>query len=263
MNQRISNKTPSSRWIIRIPLGLTVCVLTLVGCGTSQPTGSTVVDPPTPTEIEDRSADNANLSRDELSGGIELPEGEIPPPSSNKTTPGGGGIEMPEVPAAASPPSNDGAAVNQPLLQYANWEDIETEAQTSGKVTVVDLWSLSCEPCLKEFPGLVRLHQQLGSTVQCIAVDMDFDGRKSRPPEHYADRVNAFLTSVGATGFPVYISKTASDDVFTAMKIQSLPAVLVHAADGQIAKVFVDAGETAGFTYEKDVVPFVVELTSK
>ncbi len=69
----------------------------------------------------------------------------------------------------------------------------------------------------------------------------------------------AFLDSVGATGFPTYISSTPSDDVFTSAELISIPAVLVFDADGKIARKFVDAGDTLGFTYEKDVIPFVTK----
>ena len=31
-------------------------------------------------------------------------------------------------------------------------------------------------------------------------------------------------------------------------------------ATGKLVKAFVDAGETAGFTYEKDIIPFVTKL---
>ncbi len=155
---------------------------------------------------------------------------------------------------------DDAGASSSPSIEYGTWEQIESLARSSGRVTVVDLWSLACEPCLKEFPGLVRLHQTKGSSVQCIAVDLDFDGRKSRPPEYYEKQVLDFLGSVGADGFPTYISRTPSDDVFAANKLASIPAVMVFDADGEIAKVFVDAGESAGFTYEQDIVPLVTKL---
>jgi thiol-disulfide isomerase/thioredoxin len=232
----------------------------VAGCGRSDPGESSVVDPPAPANERTLNSD-ADTNRSELSGGIELPEGDIPPPDSNDKSGQGGGIEMPDENEQNQPSPNSDAATTKPEILYASWDEIQAQAQATGKVTVVDLWSLSCEPCLKEFPGLVALHQNLGSSVQCIAVDMDYDGRKSRPPERYADRVGAFLASVGAAGFPTYISKTPSDDIFTTMKIASLPAVLVYGADGRVAKTFVDAGDTAGFSYESDISPLVAELT--
>ena len=105
------------------------------------------------------------------------------------------------MPKGVDAPSDAGASV-QPKVKYGTWDEIQTVAKTSGRITVVDLWSLACEPCLKEFPGLVHLHKTLGSSVQCIAVDMDFDGRKSRPPEHYEQQVIDFLRQRRSFRFP-------------------------------------------------------------
>ena len=56
-----------------------------------------------------------------------------------------------------------------------------------------------CEPCIKEFPGLVKLDKTMREKVTCIGVAVDFDGRKKYPPESYQPTVQAFLTAVGAT----------------------------------------------------------------
>lgn len=237
---------------------ISVVVMLLVvsapGCGSQQAEPSVVESPSPAVEQPDASAATA-----ESPGDLVLPPGEIPDPAASETPaePEGGF----ELPTDVTIPEDSGAAASSKLnLEYASWEQIQASAQATGRVTVVDLWSLACEPCLKEFPGLVRLHQQMGEKVQCIAVDLDFDGRKSRPPEYYEEQVLAFLQSVSAEGFPLYICNTPSDDVFAAAKLPSIPAVLVFDAQGQLAKVFVDAGETAGFTYEADIVPAVEKL---
>jgi thiol-disulfide isomerase/thioredoxin len=253
------NRCDTTHFTRRLPLPIAVlacggiALATFVGCGNSEPAESTVVTPPGPageTESPAKSADPA------APGGLEMPAGEVPQDSSSGTAdPEQGGLEMP---AGSSVPVDSGASRN---IQYGTWEEIQKQVQSTGKVTVVDLWSLSCEPCLKEFPGLVRLHQSFGDTVQCVAIDMDFDGRKTRPPEYYEDRVAAFIESVGAP-FTTYISQTPSDEIYAATKLDSIPAVLIYDADGQLVKVFADAGETVGFTYDKDVIPFVTKLTS-
>jgi thiol-disulfide isomerase/thioredoxin len=178
--------------------------------------------------------------------------------SNSQESNGGGGIEMPanvEIPESSSSES----PVN-PAVRYATWEAIQQEVTSNGKVTVVDLWSLTCEPCLKEFPGLVQLHKTYGAKVRCVAVDLDYDGRKSRPPNFYEERVIAFLESVQASGFPIFISETPSDDVFAATKLISIPAVLIYDENGTLVKSFVDAGPDAGFSYQEDVVPYVEQL---
>jgi thiol-disulfide isomerase/thioredoxin len=248
--------------------GLCFCCLFLgvfAGCGGAERSDSSVVSPPLSGQIE-----KAAPPAVDPPGDIEMPSGEIPTPTTGDPPKTEGGIQMPQgakVPDPAEststgcanvPADSDASATVD--LQYGTWEEIQSVARSSGRITVVDLWSLACEPCVKEFPGLVRLHETLGSSVQCIAVDLDFDGRKSRPPEHYEDQVVSFLRDVGASGFPTYISQTPSDDVFAAMKLASIPAVLIYNAKGELAKAFVDAGETAGFTYQDDVIPLVTKL---
>ena len=267
-------------------------LITCAGCGGSNSSDSAVVPPPAPTVVDlgpsDSGSSESGLSKTGSSdadapGGIELPPGEIPLPTSDESPKTDGGIQMPK---DSTPPVESGArqsdangsgsgangsgangsdakglsATTLPEVQYGTWDEIEAAAKSSGRITVVDLWSLACEPCLKEFPGLVQLHLSLGTSVQCIAVDLDYDGRKTRPPEHYEEPVAAFLQSVGATGFPTYISRTPNEDVYAATKLASIPAVLVYDAQGEIAKVFVDAGETAGFSYERDVIPLVTKM---
>ncbi|MGB7347774.1 MAG: TlpA disulfide reductase family protein [Pirellulaceae bacterium] len=144
-------------------------------------------------------------------------------------------------------------------FKMASWEDAYKTASTSGKVTVVDVWSTVCVPCLKELPGLVELHKELGDQVLCMTVDVDFDGRKSKPPLTYEKDVVAVLSSVGAD-FPNFICTTASDDVYAAAEIDSIPAVFVFDADGKLVKKYVDAGEGVGFGYHKDVIPLVKTL---
>lgn len=224
-------------------------IAALVGCSGSDSSESVVVQPPTPSASE---ADSS-ITR-EPPGGIEMPPGDIPPTSAD--TPPTQGIELPET---VQLPADTGAST-RPTVEYGTWDEIQAVARSSGRITVVDLWSLSCEPCLREFPGLVRLHQALGSSVQCIAVDLDFEGRKARPPEYYEERVVNFLEGVGATGFPTYISQTSSEDVFAAAQVVSIPAVLIYDAEGEIVKVFVDAGDSLGFSYDKDIIPLVTKL---
>ena len=234
------------------------CTALWVGCGGSAPEESTVVTPPDPVASD--AATPADPS--DPPGGLVLPPGEIPDEAPAEDSPAenppakSGGCEMPQT---TEVPPADSAAIGSPDVRYASWEDIEQHVRSTGMITVVDLWSLSCEPCLKEFPGLVELHNSFGARVQCVAVNMDFDGRKSRPPEYYQPRVADFLASVGAE-FTTFISNTPSEDIYAATQLDSIPAVLIYDQAGKIVQVFADAGETIGFTYEKDITPLVAKL---
>ncbi|MEM6365866.1 MAG: TlpA disulfide reductase family protein [Planctomycetota bacterium] len=204
-----------------------------------------------------------NDSRPGDIGSMELPPGES---SAAPATAGdsGSSFELPSGDSGQNPAAQSGSASTSTSianLEIAVWPSIRRQAESTGKVTVVDLWSTACAPCIKEFPGLVRLSKVAPAEIACLSVSVDYDGRKSRPPTRYIDRVAAFLTSMKAE-FPNFVCATPSEEVFAALRIPSIPAVLVFDADGKLVKQFVDAGATAGFTYEDDVIPFVESISS-
>jgi thiol-disulfide isomerase/thioredoxin len=195
-------------------------------------------------------------------GGLQLPQTDLPDAGVSKPGDSTGkpssGLQMPDVdPDAAS--VDEGGEASDTSLRYASWQAIEKQAKSTGKVTVVDLWSTACQPCLEEFPNLVRLHETKGDRVACIGVNVNFDGRKTKPPESYAERITGFLSAVGA-GFDNYVCNTPSEDVFAAIDVPSIPVVMVFDAEGKLVKQFVDAGDTVGFKYDKDIIPLVESL---
>lgn len=227
---------------------------------TNVPISNTLDSGPDSGGLSPEAAGAADTEPKSPPGTLELPSDFDSTPSANEGDANGsepGGIELPpDVDISVDATSAD----TGPSVKFATWQEIDQFAKSAGRITVIDLWSLACEPCLEEFPGLVKLHQTMGDSVQCVAVDVDYDGRKSRPPEYYQKRILDFLRSVRASGFPTYISKTPSDDVFKTTKLISIPAVMIYNAKGEVVKVFVDTGEDNAFTYEKDVVPFVKSL---
>ncbi len=252
--QRISRSQRTSLGSAIQLLAASWVLLTLVGCGKSPEPAPTVTAPPTSAVVDDPA------SQAEPPGTIEMPSGVVPGASDAPAPSPTGGLELPkDVPLPTDSSSTPPVTTSQSPILFADWNTIEQMVTSSNQITIVDLWSLSCPPCMKEFPGLVRLHEQYGSKVKCIGVDVDFDGRKTRPPQSYQSRVDEFLSSVDAK-FPNYISSTPSDDVFKLVDIPSIPAVLVYDAEGNLVKKFADAGDTIGFTYEKDVIPLVEKL---
>jgi len=132
-----------------------------------------------------------------------------------------------------------------------------------GKVVVVDYWSTFCQPCIRELPGLVELHNKYpGSDVKCITVSLDYAGYPDEGPETYKDDVMPFLLQVGAT-FDNIIASDDSDTMLKKLELAAPPAVLVYGRDGKLAKRFDNedaASEAEGFTYHDDISPLVAEL---
>jgi len=158
-------------------------------------------------------------------------------------------------------PAADEKAVTVPI-QILDWEATQKlVASHKGKIVVVDAWSTSCLPCIKEFPNLVALHKSHHKDVACISLNLDYIGLKAKPPEFYRERVLKFLTKHNAT-FDNVLCSEESEAMFEKLGIPSIPAVLVYDRTGKLVKTFDNAeaeNEDEGFTYE-DVTKFVDEL---
>jgi thiol-disulfide isomerase/thioredoxin len=129
-----------------------------------------------------------------------------------------------------------------------------------GKVVVLDVWSTACEPCLRELPGLVALQERFPETLVGIALNSDYAGVRKKPPEFYRDRVRNALETRQAKLLNVLCTEPA-DELYTELKIDSIPAVFVYDRDGSVAAKFdhrtTDMGE---FTYAEHVDPVVLKL---
>lgn len=114
---------------------------------------------------------------------------------------------------------------------------LERIASGQGRVVVLDCWSTSCPPCIKEFPGLLELQKTFGDDVLCLSLSFDYEGIGE--PEEVMPRVLGFLEKVGAA-IPNMLSKEESDVMLTKLDLVSVPGIFVYAQDGSLAKRFDD-----------------------
>lgn len=123
-------------------------------------------------------------------------------------------------------------------LKITDWEETQAAIKKhKGKIVVLDLWSTSCDPCMKEFPNLVKLHQTHSKDVACISASADYTGSKNKPPEFYRERVLTFLKEQDAT-FENFLLNVPSDELFEKIELASIPAVYVYGRDGKLVKRF-------------------------
>lgn len=153
-------------------------------------------------------------------------------------------------------------------LESGTWEDVQARvAESSGKVVVVDLWSTSCLPCIKELPYLGELQREHPDEVVCISLSVDYLGIKSKPPEYYRERVELVLKKC-EVDVRNYLCTTDVDTVFNELELASIPAVYVYGTDGILAQRFdssmlsEDSVDEEPFSYEADVVPLVERLVA-
>lgn len=137
-------------------------------------------------------------------------------------------------------------------------------ASKKGKIVVVDAWSTSCIPCIKEFPNLVALQKSHAEDVVCVSLNLDYIGLKTKPPEFYKERVLKFLTKQNAS-FDNVLCSEECEAALEKLGVPSMPAVFVYDRAGKLAKTFDNSdaeNEDEGFTY-KEVTAFVDELKAK
>ena len=81
------------------------------------------------------------------------------------------------------------------VLKVASWDDIQQRvAQHRGKIVVVNIWLMTCESCLEEFPHFLELQKRYGKkNLVCLTLNGDYDGVKEKPPEYYKANIEKFL----------------------------------------------------------------------
>jgi thiol-disulfide isomerase/thioredoxin len=149
-----------------------------------------------------------------------------------KSSSGGSGSSSASTIVAYSPPRTADVT-----LQYKNYDELQQLiASKKGKIVVVDAWSTYCEPCLKEFPGLVAMHKKYGpEKVACISLCTNYTG-VGKPEDEAAEPLK-FLKQQGAA-FDNVLSTEGSETLYKKMDFFSVPTIFVYGADGKLAKTF-------------------------
>ena len=82
-------------------------------------------------------------------------------------------------------------------------------ASHRGKIVVLDCWSTSCPPCVREFPGLVTLQKEYGDSVVCLSLSFDYEG--FGVPEDVLPPVQKFLEKVSAGSIENLLNRDGAD----------------------------------------------------
>jgi thiol-disulfide isomerase/thioredoxin len=167
-----------------------------------------------------------------------------------------------EVEEGAAEKVEDSKTVEEVTLIQATWDEIMAAAKShTGKIVVLDVWSTSCPPCLREFPNLVTLSEKYPDQVICLSCSTDYVGISSKPPEYYEERVQKFLTQQKAM-FDNYLCTEPADEVFVKIDLGSIPAVYVFGTDGELVERFDNDTQKYGdeFTYADHILPKLKSL---
>jgi thiol-disulfide isomerase/thioredoxin len=156
-------------------------------------------------------------------------------------------------------------AASAATVEILSWDQTQKRREKfQGKVVVLDVWSTFCQPCVREFPNLVKLQDRLGEKVACISFNTDCTGAKDEPPESFRKNVLAFLTTQQAHLLNV-LSSDPNEEFFDKIRLGGPPAVFVYDRQGKLVKRFDNSQvpKVPEFTYKRDVIPLVERLLSQ
>lgn len=96
------------------------------------------------------------------------------------------------------------------------------EVAGTGTPVVLNFWSSTCIPCLKEMPAIEEVHRELEGEVTVVGVDV-------------TDTVEAGKEMVAKTGVTYRNARDPRSEIFAVFGGIALPRTVLIAADGTIA----------------------------
>ena len=129
-------------------------------------------------------------------------------------------------PQPSAPLSDSSAELNSPAPGFALplLTDASTTvplASTKGKYTVVNFWASTCSACVQELPALEAAHQQLGTAVAFLGVDV-------------ADTAQAGESLAGKSGITYPLLTDTGGATAAAYQIPGLPFTAIIGPGGKL-----------------------------
>ena len=152
--------------------------------------------------------------------------------------------------AGCGAPADRGGAP-EPTLRAATAAQVLEAARAPGaKVALINVWATWCQPCVEEFPDLVRLQRAYGDRgLRLVLVSADFEEQK--------DAVLVFLKKQGVD-FPTYL-KDQKDEAFIdgldARWSGALPASFVLDDRGAVVQFW--EGKQSYAAFESRIAPLL------
>ncbi len=117
-----------------------------------------------------------------------------------------------------------------PSFEVATLDDgIFKSTEIKDKVTIVNFWASWCNPCVTEYPSLLRLVQHYKGEVILLAISMDEDKKD----------IMSFLKAFGFDKDSVRILRDPTKKVSDIFGVQKLPESFLFGRDGKLIRKIV------------------------
>ena len=135
-----------------------------------------------------------------------------------------------------------GGPIDVKVVKYDGLK--EAVLQNRGKVVVVDFWSTSCPPCIRNFPHMLETQKKYGKLgLVSLSVSLDkVDNDLGETPEKMKEKVVNRLRKLGSN-IPNLLLDESDQVVQEKLRIDSIPSVYVFNRQGKWTKFGGTAGE--------------------
>jgi thiol-disulfide isomerase/thioredoxin len=125
---------------------------------------------------------------------------------------------------------------------------LEFLASHKGRAIVLDIWSTSCDPCIRELPNLATLGADYRDAgVVCVSFNIDFTGAEGTTPDGARERAQEVLQALGVDVHNLFSTVPDKDlyrtELFKQNQVYAIPAILVFDQSGKVVGKF---GDSAG-----------------
>jgi thiol-disulfide isomerase/thioredoxin len=111
-----------------------------------------------------------------------------------------------------------------PAVSYKTFDGTQVPLSTDGKPLLINFWSSTCTPCIKEMPDLESIYQANSGNLGFLGLQV-------------SERAEAGLQMIDRTGITYPTGRDSSAGVFRAFGGVGLPRTVLVRADGTIAYV--------------------------
>lgn len=114
-----------------------------------------------------------------------------------------------------------------PMLELPGLDGGSIDLQTlKGKVVIVNFWASWCNPCVEEFPSLMRLLKAMNGDVELVAVSVDED----------RSDIESFLKAFGVRDQRMHVALDPKRVAASAWGVGKIPESFLVGPDGKLIR---------------------------